>query len=952
MNSQPFLNIALDAAGLSAPLGHDIRWLDAALGDVLTEHEDPSVMRVARGLYACEDTGDPGTLLSRIPELRDPITVQRVLRAFTVFFQLLNTAQQKEIVRVNREREAHAGVAPRPESIADAVRVLAEAGVSAQEMQATLLRTDICPTLTAHPTEARRRSVLDKLQAVAEALAVEAGADRLWSGPLAAHGQAESDLRRALTELWQTDELRSTPLTVEDEVRNVLYYLEHTILDVVAWLHEDVKAALTRYYPGGAFEIPPFLTYRSWVGGDRDGNPNVTADVTWRTLLSHKRVGLGAWRQRCAALQGELTQSLRQTPVSPELLDSIASDREAVGSLPESERRFALEPYALKLAYMQVRLDAAMDHLDGLEDFRAEGPAFVPRPPAYSSADELLDDLRLIQRSLRANRAAVLADEGPLARLVAQVATFGFHLVSLDVRQHSDEHSAVLEEILGVAGVLPPGRTYGSLDEGERVRLLTAELSQPRPLLLRDWSGSDRARNVLEVFEVIRHAQRYLSRQAVTAYVISMTHGVSDILEALLLAREAGLLRWSLLGDSLEMESDLDIVPLFETIDDLNSCDKLMRSLFSNRAYRKHLTARAAFQEIMLGYSDSSKDGGYLAANWALHATQSRLASTCRKAGIQLRLFHGRGGTVGRGGGRANQAILSQPARSSNGRIRFTEQGEVVSYRYSLPPFAHRHLEQIANAVLLSFGHPRQRLHARSEWHNAAELLAGESRRVYRELVYDDPEFWDFYTQATPIAHIGGLSIGSRPARRPGGRGSGIDDLRAIPWVFAWVQSRYGVPGWYGVGSALQWYADRQPDGLQTLRAMYKGWPFFRTLIDDLQLELLRAHMPTAAMYAASVRPSSLGQRIDGVIEREFALTRDWALRITGAPELLEYAQAVRTMVSIRNPIVMPLNRLQVALMESWGQLAFLSDDEEGTAWRDAVMLSIAGVAAGMQSTG
>lgn len=952
MTSQPFLNIALDNAGLSDPLAHDIRWLDAALGEVLSEHEDPSVRDIARRLYDCDDTGDPRTLLSRISGLSNPNTVQRVLRAYTVFFQLLNTAQQKEIVRVNREREAHANVAPRPESIADAVRVLAQAGVSAAEMQAALLKMDICPTLTAHPTEARRRSVLDKLQAVAEALALDAGTNTQWSGPLAAHGQAGSDLRRALTELWQTDELRSTPLTVEDEVRNVLYYLEHTILDVVAWLHEDVQAALARYYPGRTFEIPTFITYRSWVGGDRDGNPNVTADVTWSTLLSHKRVALGAWRQRCAALQSELTQSLRQTPVSAELMQSIEADRVSVGTLVEAERRFALEPYALKLAYMLVRIDAAIRHLDGLEDFRAEGPSFAPRAPAYSSADELLQDLQLIQRSLRANRAAVIADEGPLARLVAQVATFGFHLASLDIRQHSDVHAEVLDELFAVCGVLPPGRGYSSLDEGERVRLLTAELSQPRPLLLRDWSGSESARSLLEVFEVIRHAQRYLSRDAVTAYVVSMTHGVSDVLEALLLAREAGLLRWNRSDDGLVLESDVDIVPLFETIDDLNTCDKLMRSLFANRAYRAHLNARGGFQEVMLGYSDSSKDGGYFAANWALHDTQSRLASICRKAGVQLRLFHGRGGTVGRGGGRANRAILSQPARSSNGRIRFTEQGEVVSYRYSLPPFAHRHLEQIANAVLLSFGHPRKRTHARAQWHQAAVLMAEESRRVYRALVYDDPDFWDFYTQATPIVHIGGLPIGSRPARRPGGRGSGIDDLRAIPWVFAWVQSRYGVPGWYGVGTALQWYADQQPAGFETLRAMYQGWPFFSTMIDDLQMELLRAHMPTAAMYATRVRPAALGSRIAGVIEREFALTHEWVLRITGAPELLEHARAVRKMVAIRNPIVMPLNRLQVSLMESWGQFAFLSSEEESAAWRDAVLLSIAGVAAGMQSTG
>jgi phosphoenolpyruvate carboxylase len=811
---------------------------------------------------------------------------------------------------------------------------------------------DICPTLTAHPTEARRRSVLDKLQAIADELVEAADAGRFFrlDRPLNTEGLAEQEMRRTLIELWRTDELRTTQLTVEDEVLNALYFFEHTIFDVVAWLHEDVRSSLAESYPGHVFEIPAFLTYRSWVGGDRDGNPNVTPDITWRTLVRQKALILRAYRLRVMRLQRELTQSLRQAPISEALAKSLEEDAAAVPLDPDMVRRYAMEPYAQKLMYVQAKLDATLQHLGNLGDFRAEGPAFVPAPPAYENAGQLLDDLRLIRDSLRESGGASVANEGPLAHLVTQVETFGFHLATLDIRQHSEVQEQVLDEIFLAGGALPADKPYSGMSEDEKVRLLTKELMNPRPLLLRDWVGSERARQLTQVFEVMRHARRYLSPKAVTAYIISMTHQVSDVLEPLLLAKEAGLVRWRLGGDEPVLESDLDIVPLFETIDDLRGCDTFMRSLFANRAYREQVNARNCFQEIMLGYSDSSKDGGFLAANAALHDTQSRLAKVCDAAGVELRLFHGRGGTVGRGGGRANQAILSQSPGSFKGRIRFTEQGEVVSYRYSLPPFAHRHLEQIANAVLIAAGDPARRRGPRNTWKEAMERMAEQSRNVYRELVYDSPGFWEFYTRATPIAHISRLGIGSRPSRRPDSAKSGIESLRAIPWVFAWVQSRYVLPGWYGMGSGLQWFAAQDAENLALLQEMYRRWPFFQTVLDDVQLELLRADLSTAALYAADAGPE--GQAFHARIAEEYTRTKDWVLRITQHEQLLQNAVAVRNMVGLRNPAVMPLSRLQVALMDNWNRLAVLNDDTEEPAWRDAILLSIAGIAAAMQSTG
>lgn len=948
MSTPSFLPLQPQQFGLSDPLCDDILLLDRCLGDVLREQDGAGLLEVAHRLYS--DHGDPATLPERVSELQDSPTMLRLLRAFTVFFQLLNTAEQKEIVRVNRARQTPGK--PRPESIGEAVRRLRDTGMTPEAMQELLCRVHICPTLTAHPTEARRRAVLDKLQRIAAALVERSQPPALprLDVPLNSPGRAEQELERTLTALWQTDELRASQITVEDEVRNGLYFFEHTIVDVIPWLHDDLRDALAEAYPGHAFEIPPFIQYRSWVGGDRDGNPNVTPDVTWRTLLAHKELILRYYQAQVEQLQRELTNSARLVGVSEELMESLQRDRDTVPMAAEPRGRFTAEPYGLKLLYVRARLQATLEHLEGLTDFRAEGPAFGARMPAYAASAEFLEDLLLIERSLREHHGEALARTGTLAHLVVRARTCGFHLAALDIRQHSDEHEKVLEEMLAAARVLPPDRPYSSLEEAEKVRLLTRELLSPRPLLPRGWPASEGASGVLQVFEVMRHAQRYISRSATPTYIISMTHGVSDLLEVLLLAREEGLLRWRMERERPVLESDLDVVPLFETIDDLHGCRELMRRLFANQAYRHQLQARGRFQEIMLGYSDSSKDGGYLAANVALHETQAQLAKVCQDAGVTLRFFHGRGGTVGRGGGRANQAILSQPLNGFSGRIRFTEQGEVISFRYSLLPIAHRHLEQIASAVLLAAGDPSLRKGEPGHWRRAAREMAAHSRTVYRDLVYDDPDFWTFYMQATPIQHISRLPIASRPVFRPG-KMAGPHHLRAVPWVFAWVQSRYVLPGWYGLGSGLEWLAGQEEANLELLRRMYAKWPFFRTTIDNAQLELLRAHLPTAAWYAARMESREAGQRLHGVIEGEFARTREWVLRVTGQEELLENAPVIRRTVELRNPVLAPLSKLQVALLDLWDRHAE-ADQEPPAPWRDAILLSIIGVAAGMQSTG
>ncbi len=931
---------------LSDSLSQDVELLDQTLGQVLAEHEGESVISLANQLL--QDYGEAGTLLERIPELQDASKAGKLLRAFTILFQLLNTAEQKEIVRVNRARFDPSSVSSRPESISEAVIRLKDSGLSADEMQQLLNTIDICPTITAHPTEARRRAVLDKLQAVARVLAERSLPPDapLLDQPLTQARRPERELRQLLTHLWQTSEVRSGAMTVSDEVRNALYYFENTILKVIPWLHEDLREALSRAYPEHTFDIPPFIQFRSWVGGDRDGNPNVTPKVTWETLVQHKRAVLHLYAERVAALRRLFTQSHRLVNASDALLKSLERDRQSAPLSARTLERHRDEPYVLKFLHMRARVLAAQRHLSRLEDSRSSNLETPLPSGAYTCAEELLDDLRLVQQSLIASGARDIATYGPLADLVTQVKTFGFCLAALDVRQHSEEHEKALGELLEAGGALSAGTSYSALSEAQKLEVLTRELSNPRPLVSQDWEGSEHSREMLRLFEVIRLAQKHLSPGSVSTYVISMTHGISDILEVLLLAKESGLVKWTHKG----LHSDLDVVPLFETIDDLNRCDGLLRELFDNQAYRQHLQARGDFQEIMLGYSDSSKDGGYLAANWALFDTQKRIAAACREAGLQFRLFHGRGGTVGRGGGRANRAIMSMPVGSFNGRIRMTEQGEVASFRYGLAPIAHRHLEQIANAVLLATASRPAPEPAAQEWQDALRQMAARSREIYRALVYEDSDFWDFYTKATPIGHISRLPITSRPVFRPGRALVGLQDLRAIPWVFAWVQSRYVLPGWFGLGSAIEWFCEQAPGNRDMLKRMCAQWPFFGNVLSNAQLELMRAHMPTAQMYAVRVQSASAG-RIDAAIQQEYRKTLEFVLAVAGQQELLESAPVVKRTVEFRNPIVQPLSKLQVALLEAWDRN--LSKDEETNApWRLDILLSIAGIAAAMQSTG
>jgi phosphoenolpyruvate carboxylase len=924
MTDTPFLGCDPEAAGLSKPLSRDLVILDALVGQTVLEHEGQEILDAGRALFEAASKDPRCDILNEVPALKDPVVAAKTARAFTILFQLINLAEQKEIIRVNRARKR------RPESVSEAFDNLNKKGFTADEVRQLVSDLSVCPTLTAHPTEARRRAVLDKLEAIARALAELDHEDEgvNLDRPLNAKGMARKDLQRSLASLWRTSELRSSEISVEDEVQNALYFFEHTIFMVASWLHRDFERAWERTYNDGPLDCSGILSYRSWVGGDRDGNPKVTPEITWHALIEHRRVVLQNYVNILHQLRGELTQDasclLKDAPLNKQLKKDLAEV-----PLPEwIKRRHLGEPFALKLAVIAARMEAELDWLRALVVNPHE-----PKPEiAYSSGQEPLEELRLVQQSLRDTGSDMAASTGLLARIVREVNAFGLNMAALDIRQHSDEHEPAVGELLSAADVLEKPDSYAALSEEDKIKVLVKEIASPRPLVGDGWTGSKKTEQIREVFRVIKRAHTALGEESIEAYIVSMTHGVSDVLEVLILAKDAEI-----------TPGTLDAVPLLETIDDLDRGKALLTELLTCKPYRKFVDLRGGFQEVMLGYSDSSKDGGYLAATWALHQAQSDLADAAKETGVKLRLFHGRGGTVGRGGGRANRAILSQPAGSFDGAIRFTEQGEVISFRYSLAPIAHRHMEQILSASLTAAARSDEGPKEAQSWVKAMDALSDLAKKSFRDFVYENEDFWNFYVGSTPIRHISQLPIASRPVMRPGKNYTGVEALRAIPWNFAWIQNRTVLPGWFGFGTALEAFIKEDPANLDMLRRMAKKWLFFQTVIGSAELEMVRAHLPTSDMYAELVEPKEVGQRMQKLIHDEYEKTKKIVLQILETDELMNDAKVVHATVAFRNPIVLPLNVLQAGLMKQEGK----SKDDT-----TAMLQTIAGIAAGMQSTG
>ena len=923
------LQVKSEGTGISAHLSQQVNLLGEMLGQAIREQAGERVFALVEELrQLCKraaNEGDPAAR-DRAEEIVRGLTQTEIvwlLRSYNAFFHLVNQAEQQEIIRINRERaRGVGGAASRPDSIEEAVREMKRRGVTLEEAIELVSKLDIQPTLTAHPTEARRRSILDKQRRIAALLTL------LRQNPTPDEEEdALDELYTHISLLLATAEVRVERPTVREEVEQGLYFLRGSIWEAVPEIHRDVERALRKHY-GAVHELPAFLRYRSWIGSDRDGNPNVTSEVTRWTLAIHRQAALRRHLEEMRTLQQELSVSQRRVDVPASLYRSLEADAEEV-TLDEGRRRqYQDEPYRLKIAYIMTRLGWLLEDLE----------AGTPYRSGYTS-DRFVADLDLIDAALRESGFEEAAEHSHLWRARILARSFGFHLATLDVRQHSRIHEQALTEILRLAGVT---ENYAELDEEAKLRVLTAELSNPRPLLTRGAELPETAAKVLDTMAVIREATRH-EPETIRCYIVSMTHAISDLLEPMLLAKEVGL------GSAEGGFPSLDFVPLFETIEDLEMSEELMEKLFAHPAYRPQLETRGGFQEIMLGYSDSNKDGGYWMANWALHKAQRRLGEVCRRHDVDFRLFHGRGGTVGRGGGRANQAILAMPRVAHNGRIRLTEQGEVISFRYALPEIARRHLEQLVSAMLTAFG---------SEGHDAPrksagrpeelmETIARRSMAAYRELI-DDPGLWRWYIHVTPIEQISRLPIASRPVSRKSASEVDFESLRAIPWVFAWTQARYLVPGWFGVGTALQQTLEEEPQAEEALRELCREWPFFAAVLESAQREMARTRLPIAERYARLDEGNGKGRDYHRWIMEDFERGRQVILRITGNGELLENSPVIRKSIALRNPYTDVLNLLQIELIRRSRAGSDIDPDD----LRQDIFLSINGIAAAMQSTG
>lgn len=905
----------------------------SALDDVAKGTHAPARELAARIAEMCGRAGGAG--VTRLDEARALIGTEAtadllaMIRYLTVRFHLLNNAEKSTIIRINREREfAATAQSPRAESIAEGVLTIRGAGLSAAEAESLLGRLDIQPTLTAHPTESRRRSLQLMLREAADLIIARQSPH---TTP-AEHRSADARLRRVAEMLLVTDEVRARRLSVLDEVKNGLHFLTGAIWDSMPLLASDLIEGLRGL--GGSkgltvATLPALLRYRTWIGGDRDGNPRVTSGATREALKMLRDAARERIDGSLEGLRRELSISDRRCDVPASMYEAIKRDAAYDASDQELVAHAKHEPFRLRVLQMQTRLR---------------------RDPTYSAAD-LLRDLEQVASCLRSVGLHGWADEGHVAHLIHRVRVFGLHMATLDIRQHSAVHERAAAELLRLSGVHD---SYASLSEPERLAILRRELSGPRPLLPARADVTPETAEVLDVLRVVAEA-RAIEPDSIRAYIVSMTHEQSDLLEVLLLMKEVGLARVVAAADGTSvLATDLDVVPLLETIDDLKRGPALLRSLFDEPVFMQHLRARGRgeaglcgpFIEIMLGYSDSNKDGGFLMANVALREAQEAIGTICADRGVEFRLFHGRGGTVGRGGGRANRAILSMPLPAHNGRIRFTEQGEVISFRYGVSAIAKRHLEQIVSAMIVSAQQggvvgPRatQTKPADAEQHTGR--MAERSMAAYRELI-DDPRFWPWFTGVSPVGHIGGLPIASRPVARAGGDLT-FDTLRAIPWVFSWIQMRYLAPSWYGLGAALGSLDERE---LDWCREAYTRWTFFETVIDNAQREMARARLETARFYALE---HEHGQAMHELLARDFEAAKRAILRITGQTSLLEREPVIARAIEARNPWTDALNLAQVELLK---RARAETDPTERESLQQAIYASINAIAAAMQSTG
>ena len=908
------------------PLRNDIRLLGRILGDTVREQEGEAIFdiieRVRQTAVRFARDGDQ-TARAELAALLDPLprdTTQAVVRAFSYFLQLANIAEDEHHIRRRRAHDL-AGSPPREGSLVFALDALASAAVSPEAIADFFAHAVVAPVLTAHPTEVQRQSLIRNHRDVSRLLDQR---ERLQMTP---DEEADNDLAlaTAILTLWQSRMLRPVRLKVLDEVKNGISYFRETFFTELPRLYIQATQQLQKRYPEKTWALPPFFRVGSWIGGDRDGNPFVTAEILREALRLQSSAALNHYLEEVHELGGELPLSELLVTVTPELR-ALAEH-----STDHSPQR-ADEPYRRALSGIYARLAATARALDQFEPVRHEIGSAAP----YETPDALRADLKVLNNSLKLNGSARLAG-GRLRRLLRGVQVFGFHLAPIDLRQNSEVHARSVAELLAGAGRCAD---YEALSESERIKLLIEEISTPRPLYSPYLSYSEETRGELAIFFAARELRQRYGAAALPNCIISKTDGVSDLLELALLLKESGLLL-----PGAKPRLDVNIIPLFETIEDLQKSAATMAGVFKLPAYRELIAGRGNEHEVMLGYSDSNKDGGFLTSGWELYKAEIELARVFAEHGVRLRLFHGRGGSVGRGGGPTYHAILAQPAGAVAGQIRLTEQGEVISTKYGNADTGRRNLEVLLAATLeASLTDHENKVEPAEQFHVVMDELSLRAFNAYRGLVYETPGFTTYFRQSTVVSEIASLNIGSRPASRKASER--IEDLRAIPWVFSWAQCRLMLPGWYGFGTAVDGYLASNPDGLVTLRRMVKSWPFFQSLLSNMDMVLAKTDLAIASRYAELVADADLRERIFSQIKTEWALTRKHLLTILEQDDFLADNPMLKRSLQLRSPYMDPLNHLQVELLKRHRA----GDTDERVA--RGIHMTINGVASGLRNSG
>ncbi|NJP38339.1 phosphoenolpyruvate carboxylase [Alkalicoccus luteus] len=910
-------------------LRNDVKKLGSILGDVLKKHggeelfqKVEDIRELTKGLRDNYDPDKYELLKKEISELESPMR-QQVIRAFSIYFHLVNIAEQNHRIRRSQFYRLERDSDVQKHSIQEAILALKNDEHADETIQKIIDDLSIELIMTAHPTEATKRTVLE-IQKRISTILQKLDHPTL---PYKKRRNLEESLINEVTVLWQTDELRHRKPTVLDEVKNGLYYFDQTLFDVLPAVHQELEDQLSDYFPGKTWRVPNFLNFGSWIGGDRDGNPFVTPDVTWETLKLQRDLAVKKYDDGLTELMKRFSQSTSRVAIPDAFIKHVA-EQEKKYLTSKDKWQIEGEVYRRMFAVMLKRLRQVGSKSKG----------------AYDHAEELLRDLMLIEENALTHQLENVKLK-KLRKLIRQVELFGFHLATLDVRNHSGEHETAVSEMLKVVGLADD---YASMDEEEKLKLLESVLKDPRPLMLLNEDYSEETQKIFEVFKMIQRAHEEFGRRSIEVYLISMTQSSSDLLEVLVLAKEAGIYRVHVDGT---VESNINVAPLLETVDDLIAGPKIMQTLFDMDLYRSHIQQRGDHQEIMLGYSDGSKDGGTLTANWKLYKAQQEIHNMARDYSIGLKFFHGRGGSLGRGGGPLNRSIISQPAETLGDGVKITEQGEVLSSRYMLGDIAFRNLEQAASALIQSTSKvhhsSEQATGLKPEYEQAIEQISDASLKKYQSLVFGDKDFLTYFKQTTPLNELRELNIGSRPMSRK--NSEKFEDLRAIPWVFAWTQCRQMIPAWYASGTGLAGFAEESSENLELLQEMYENWPFFRSTINNLQMALMKADLMTAKEYVNLVEDKAIGDRIFGDISEEYNRTKNVLLQISKSEELLDFSPNIQGSVHLRNPYVDPMNFLQVDLIQ---KLRATDEEEHTEEILTEVLLTISGVAAGLLNTG